>query len=325
MGTGINGAEFMVLLLLAIVLIGPEKLPELAQQLGRLTRELKALATGARARVREELGPEFDDMDLSVLDPRQYDPRRIVREALMDDEPPARPGGRPARPRADRRPRPAITPVSAAPTASAAPPSLATVAGAGVAGAAGAAGAAAAAPSGSAAPHGSTAVAADDLASDSTQAPTAAVGAPGQHGAGGSTAVSAAHPPATAPAAPAAPATPATSTTSSGGATGQASASTSAPRRPIRSPRDIVARTRGVVPAAESPAVLAALGGMAADAASDRAPGDAVSTPAPAPDAEAAQAQPAGAGASGTPEPAGDPGGSAGEPAYVVPYDDEAT
>lgn len=313
MGTGINGAEFMVLLLLAIVLIGPEKLPELAQQLGRLTRELKALATGARARVREELGPEFDDMDLSVLDPRQYDPRRIVREALMDDEPPARPGGRPARPRADRRPRPAITPVSAAPTASAAPPSLATVAGAGVAGAAGAA---AAAPSGSAAPHGSTAVAADDLASDSTQAPTAAVGAPGQHGAGGSTAVSAAHPPATAPAAPAAPATPATSTTSSGGATGQASASTSAPRRPIQSPRDIVARTRGVVPAAESPAVLAALGGMAADAASDRAPGDAVSTPAPAPGETAA---------AGTPEPAGDPGGSAGEPAYVVPYDDEAT
>jgi len=95
---GINGGELVVLLVLAFLLIGPERLPELAQQLGRLTREVKKMATGAKEKVREELGPEFDD--LAALDPRQYDPRRIVREALMeDDEPP-----RPARPRAARRP-----------------------------------------------------------------------------------------------------------------------------------------------------------------------------------------------------------------------------
>ena len=83
---GISGGELVVLLVLAFLLVGPERLPELAQQLARLTRELKKLATGAKERVREELGPEFED--LSKLDPRQYDPRRIVREALLDDEPP---------------------------------------------------------------------------------------------------------------------------------------------------------------------------------------------------------------------------------------------
>ncbi|WP_418605435.1 twin-arginine translocase TatA/TatE family subunit [Georgenia sp. SUBG003] len=98
---GINGGELVVLLVLAFLLIGPERLPELAQQLGRLTREVKKIATGAKEKVREELGPEFDD--LAALDPRQYDPRRIVREALMDDEP-----VRPARPRAARRPSPSM-------------------------------------------------------------------------------------------------------------------------------------------------------------------------------------------------------------------------
>jgi sec-independent protein translocase protein TatB len=31
------------------------------------------------------LGPDFDDMDWKKLDPRQYDPRRIIREALKED------------------------------------------------------------------------------------------------------------------------------------------------------------------------------------------------------------------------------------------------
>ncbi|WP_240646077.1 twin-arginine translocase TatA/TatE family subunit [Georgenia sp. SYP-B2076] len=96
---GISGGEAIVLLILAFLLIGPERLPAVAQQLGRLTRELKALATGAKERVREELGPEFDD--LAAFDPRQYDPRRIVREALQDDTP-AHPAARP--PAARRRP-----------------------------------------------------------------------------------------------------------------------------------------------------------------------------------------------------------------------------
>ena len=37
--------------------------------------------------MREEMGPDFDELDWKKLDPRQYDPRRIIREALLDDEP----------------------------------------------------------------------------------------------------------------------------------------------------------------------------------------------------------------------------------------------
>ncbi|HST80830.1 MAG TPA: twin-arginine translocase TatA/TatE family subunit [Kineosporiaceae bacterium] len=81
---GINPSEFIVLLVVAAVVLGPERLPEYAQQLARLVRELRRMAQGASKQVRNEMGPEFDDIDWSKLDPRQYDPRRIVREALAD-------------------------------------------------------------------------------------------------------------------------------------------------------------------------------------------------------------------------------------------------
>jgi sec-independent protein translocase protein TatB len=96
---GINGGEFLVLALVALLVVGPERLPEYAAQLARLVKQARKMAMGAREQVRAELGPEFDDVDWRKLDPRQYDPRRIVKDALADvwddDEPPAKPATRP--------------------------------------------------------------------------------------------------------------------------------------------------------------------------------------------------------------------------------------
>jgi sec-independent protein translocase protein TatB len=81
---GINTNEFLVLLIVAAIVLGPERLPEYAAQFARLIRQLKAMAQGASAQVKSELGEDFQDVDWAKLDPRQYDPRRIVREALSD-------------------------------------------------------------------------------------------------------------------------------------------------------------------------------------------------------------------------------------------------
>jgi sec-independent protein translocase protein TatB len=93
---GINGGEFVVLAVLGLLIIGPDRLPEYAAQLGRFVREARRMARGARDQVRAEMGPDFDDVDWRKLDPRQYDPRRIVREALADtlDDPPSKPRSR---------------------------------------------------------------------------------------------------------------------------------------------------------------------------------------------------------------------------------------
>ena len=80
----INGWEFIVLIVLGIVILGPERLPEYAAKLARLVKQLRAMADGARVQLREQLGPEFEDVNWRQYDPRQYDPRKIVRDALRE-------------------------------------------------------------------------------------------------------------------------------------------------------------------------------------------------------------------------------------------------
>lgn len=83
----VNGWEFVLLIVLAVVILGPERLPEYAAKLATLIRQVRAMAEGAKGQLREQMGPEFDDINWRQYDPRQYDPRRIVREALLDPSP----------------------------------------------------------------------------------------------------------------------------------------------------------------------------------------------------------------------------------------------
>jgi sec-independent protein translocase protein TatB len=82
---GLDFEKLLVIGFIAVIILGPQRLPKYAAQLGRLVRSLREMANGARDRLREEMGPEFDDVDWQKLDPRQYDPRRIIRDALLDD------------------------------------------------------------------------------------------------------------------------------------------------------------------------------------------------------------------------------------------------
>lgn len=83
---GINGTEMIILVVVVLLVVGPKRLPEYAQQLRDLVRSLKRKADEAKADVKRDLGGDFSDVDWRKLDPRQYDPRRIVREALMEEE-----------------------------------------------------------------------------------------------------------------------------------------------------------------------------------------------------------------------------------------------
>ncbi len=89
MSFGLTFDKLIIIGVIAVFLIGPDRLPGYAAQLARLVRSLRAMADGAKDRMREEMGPEFDEVDWKKLDPRQYDPRRIIREALIDDAPAA--------------------------------------------------------------------------------------------------------------------------------------------------------------------------------------------------------------------------------------------
>ncbi|WP_018156725.1 hypothetical protein [Demetria terragena] len=82
---GVNTAEFMILLVLAMVLIGPDKLPEYIAKLRDWIRQARGMAEGAKSQLEEQMGPDFKDIDWRQYDPRQYDPRAIVRQALFDE------------------------------------------------------------------------------------------------------------------------------------------------------------------------------------------------------------------------------------------------
>ncbi|MGC2940021.1 MULTISPECIES: twin-arginine translocase TatA/TatE family subunit [unclassified Brevibacterium] len=83
---GINGTEMVILVVVALVVIGPKRLPEYAQKLRDLVRQMRRMAEGAKDSVQRDFGDDFKDVDWQKLDPRQYDPRRIVREALVEED-----------------------------------------------------------------------------------------------------------------------------------------------------------------------------------------------------------------------------------------------
>jgi sec-independent protein translocase protein TatB len=82
---GINGPEFLLLLIIGLMVIGPSRLPEYTQKLANIVKEIRRMASGAREQIKEEVGIDIDDVDWKKYDPRQYDPRRIIKEALLDD------------------------------------------------------------------------------------------------------------------------------------------------------------------------------------------------------------------------------------------------
>lgn len=91
----INGGELLILVLVAIVVIGPERMPEYARQLRALVVRGRDMVRDSKASIKAEVG---DQVDWSQLDPRQYDPRRIVRDALAEPSPRTAPRPTPALP-----------------------------------------------------------------------------------------------------------------------------------------------------------------------------------------------------------------------------------
>jgi len=79
---GLSGEKLLILGLIAAFVLGPDRIPHYAQQLAKFVKTIRRMADGAKDQLSAEIGEE---LDWKKLDPRQYDPRRIIREALADE------------------------------------------------------------------------------------------------------------------------------------------------------------------------------------------------------------------------------------------------
>ena len=77
---GIGGGELLALLLAAVILLGPEKIPEFSKKAARVVHYLRNVANTATDHIKQELGPEYADLDLKDLNPKT-----LLQKTLLDD------------------------------------------------------------------------------------------------------------------------------------------------------------------------------------------------------------------------------------------------
>ncbi|GAB2872335.1 sec-independent translocase [Streptomyces mayteni] len=74
----IGSLEFIFLLVLAIIVFGPEKLPKMIQDAAQFLRKIREFSDSAKRDIRDELGPEFKDFEFEDLNPRTFAKKHLL-------------------------------------------------------------------------------------------------------------------------------------------------------------------------------------------------------------------------------------------------------
>ncbi|MDI3407777.1 sec-independent translocase [Streptomyces cavernicola] len=77
----IGALELVALVVLAVLIFGPDKLPKVIQDVSGFIRKIRDFSDSAKRDIREELGPEFKDFEFEDLNPKTF-----IRKQLDNDE-----------------------------------------------------------------------------------------------------------------------------------------------------------------------------------------------------------------------------------------------
>lgn len=86
----IGAGEMIGLAILGLILVGPERLPKLASDAARLVRKIQQFSQAATHELRENLGPGFEDLQPSDLNPKNFIKKQLV-QVLDEENEPSRP------------------------------------------------------------------------------------------------------------------------------------------------------------------------------------------------------------------------------------------
>ncbi|MFA7765176.1 sec-independent translocase [Streptomyces sp. NPDC048723] len=77
----IGALELVTIVVLGILVFGPDKLPKVIQDVTGFIRKVRAFSDSAKNDIRSELGPEFKDFEFEDLNPKTF-----IRKQLTENE-----------------------------------------------------------------------------------------------------------------------------------------------------------------------------------------------------------------------------------------------
>ena len=77
----IGPLELVALVVLAVLVFGPDKLPKVIQDTMAFIRKVREFSDSAKEDIRRELGPEFKDFEFEDLNPKTF-----IRKNLMSED-----------------------------------------------------------------------------------------------------------------------------------------------------------------------------------------------------------------------------------------------
>lgn len=83
---GIDGVDLIIIIVLVVVMFGPERLPEFSRKAARVFVYLRDVANNAKTTLSSELGPEYADLELKDLNPKTFIAKQLREEVAMIDE-----------------------------------------------------------------------------------------------------------------------------------------------------------------------------------------------------------------------------------------------
>lgn len=81
----ISPLEMVALVVIGIIIFGPERLPKLASDAARMLRRFREYSANAREDLRRELGPEYSDFQFEDLNPKNFIRRNLLADEDMTD------------------------------------------------------------------------------------------------------------------------------------------------------------------------------------------------------------------------------------------------
>ena len=83
---GVGMGEFLGLVVLGLFLVGPDKLPNAAKDFARFLHKVRNFTSHASRELKENLGPGFEDLDVTDLTPKNL-AKKVIGNAMDDVKP----------------------------------------------------------------------------------------------------------------------------------------------------------------------------------------------------------------------------------------------